>query len=182
MKTPPNYDVSFSDVTGLSEIADDGNPTTPLTVTTMEPPKPDTPGFRDYIPSAVKRSLSKSTRRINLDAQADRSRRNHVPPMGVLMGPPDYVSGEDSKSLRDTRKKAIMVEAKRIKLDRKKKWVEYRSATSLMEDLKNDDNLGDKVSNDPIVRRAAAIIKAGKPRSEERRVGKECRSRWSPYH
>src|SRR2546422_9698542 len=27
----------------------------------------------------------------------------------------------------------------------------------------------------------AAIKKAGK-RSEERRVGKECRSRWSPYH
>ena len=24
--------------------------------------------------------------------------------------------------------------------------------------------------------------KAGKVRSEERRVGKECRSRWSPYH
>jgi len=23
---------------------------------------------------------------------------------------------------------------------------------------------------------------AGDPRSEERRVGKECRSRWSPYH
>ena len=23
---------------------------------------------------------------------------------------------------------------------------------------------------------------AGKKRSEERRVGKECRSRWSPYH
>ena len=23
---------------------------------------------------------------------------------------------------------------------------------------------------------------AGNPRSEERRVGKECRSRWSPYH
>ena len=23
---------------------------------------------------------------------------------------------------------------------------------------------------------------AGKTRSEERRVGKECRSRWSPYH
>ena len=29
------------------------------------------------------------------------------------------------------------------------------------------------------VRRAAAGLKA---RSEERRVGKECRSRWSPYH
>ena len=24
--------------------------------------------------------------------------------------------------------------------------------------------------------------KMGTPRSEERRVGKECRSRWSPYH
>ena len=26
------------------------------------------------------------------------------------------------------------------------------------------------------------IKKIDKPRSEERRVGKECRSRWSPYH
>ena len=25
-------------------------------------------------------------------------------------------------------------------------------------------------------------VKTGKARSEERRVGKECRSRWSPYH
>ena len=25
-------------------------------------------------------------------------------------------------------------------------------------------------------------LDAGHPRSEERRVGKECRSRWSPYH
>ena len=28
----------------------------------------------------------------------------------------------------------------------------------------------------------SAIIGAGRMRSEERRVGKECRSRWSPYH
>ena len=27
-----------------------------------------------------------------------------------------------------------------------------------------------------------AIVKADAYRSEERRVGKECRSRWSPYH
>ena len=27
-----------------------------------------------------------------------------------------------------------------------------------------------------------SVIKAKNPRSEERRVGKECRSRWSPYH
>ena len=26
------------------------------------------------------------------------------------------------------------------------------------------------------------LIENGKIRSEERRVGKECRSRWSPYH
>ena len=29
---------------------------------------------------------------------------------------------------------------------------------------------------------AAFAGKRGKIRSEERRVGKECRSRWSPYH
>ena len=26
------------------------------------------------------------------------------------------------------------------------------------------------------------LVQFKKPRSEERRVGKECRSRWSPYH
>src|SRR5688572_31758302 len=26
------------------------------------------------------------------------------------------------------------------------------------------------------------VVAHGSPRSEERRVGKECRSRWSPYH
>jgi len=32
-------------------------------------------------------------------------------------------------------------------------------------------------------RQAATIVRApAQPRSEERRVGKECRSRWSPYH
>src|SRR2546426_2647106 len=33
----------------------------------------------------------------------------------------------------------------------------------------------------PLEREVAAII-ASAARSEERRVGKECRSRWSPYH
>ena len=27
-----------------------------------------------------------------------------------------------------------------------------------------------------------SVENSGKSRSEERRVGKECRSRWSPYH
>ena len=30
--------------------------------------------------------------------------------------------------------------------------------------------------------RAMTMRQAGRIRSEERRVGKECRSRWSPYH
>src|SRR5256885_15017475 len=39
----------------------------------------------------------------------------------------------------------------------------------------------DKAYSDPAVK-AIVITGAGKARSEERRVGKECRSRWSPYH
>src|ERR1017187_3059539 len=36
--------------------------------------------------------------------------------------------------------------------------------------------------NDVPVRAALRELKTEFPRSEERRVGKECRSRWSPYH
>ena len=36
--------------------------------------------------------------------------------------------------------------------------------------------------NKEIVDKTYDLIPAVKPRSEERRVGKECRSRWSPYH
>ena len=38
----------------------------------------------------------------------------------------------------------------------------------------------DKVTNEPLI--GAVIQISGTTRSEERRVGKECRSRWSPYH
>src|SRR5260221_10809382 len=34
----------------------------------------------------------------------------------------------------------------------------------------------------PTCGRASRTASSGTPRSEERRVGKECRSRWSPYH
>src|SRR6266704_2704754 len=33
-----------------------------------------------------------------------------------------------------------------------------------------------------MVRAAGGVTTGGRMRSEERRVGKECRSRWSPYH
>ena len=40
------------------------------------------------------------------------------------------------------------------------------------------------VSMVPLLELRGSILAAGlmKMRSEERRVGKECRSRWSPYH
>ena len=34
----------------------------------------------------------------------------------------------------------------------------------------------------PLLNRALDLYDARRDRSEERRVGKECRSRWSPYH
>ena len=40
--------------------------------------------------------------------------------------------------------------------------------------------LGDRVVLKQLV--AEETTKSGIVRSEERRVGKECRSRWSPYH
>src|SRR5260370_32764171 len=38
------------------------------------------------------------------------------------------------------------------------------------------------LDNPPTLLESAAYIVCALPRSEERRVGKECRSRWSPYH
>ena len=48
-------------------------------------------------------------------------------------------------------------------------------------------DLGDKTANklflrQPQLNAAIASLEAARARSEERRVGKECRSRWSPYH
>ena len=40
-----------------------------------------------------------------------------------------------------------------------------------------EDVFGTKVFNDDVMQEYLP-----KKRSEERRVGKECRSRWSPYH
>ena len=39
-----------------------------------------------------------------------------------------------------------------------------------------------RVKEGTMVNAGEVIAKVAKPRSEERRVGKECRSRWSPYH
>src|SRR5688572_31935675 len=39
-----------------------------------------------------------------------------------------------------------------------------------------------ETSHSSFVDHPSSIILCRAPRSEERRVGKECRSRWSPYH
>src|ERR1051326_8512208 len=44
-----------------------------------------------------------------------------------------------------------------------------------------DKDMNQKKSKAPIKNEATNGLK-NKTRSEERRVGKECRSRWSPYH
>ena len=38
------------------------------------------------------------------------------------------------------------------------------------------------VGGDDGIKVGSPYVKGAKVRSEERRVGKECRSRWSPYH
>ena len=48
------------------------------------------------------------------------------------------------------------------------------NALSLMEVIRSDEDLFDDLSNREMYGKLH--------RSEERRVGKECRSRWSPYH
>src|SRR3712207_6849275 len=40
----------------------------------------------------------------------------------------------------------------------------------------------DEAKQDPIFHRSGGARAGRDGRSEERRVGKECRSRWSPYH
>ena len=66
--------------------------------------------------------------------------------------------------------------------------------TEKMRDAMRDALVGDDViGDDPTVReleklgakifgKEACLFTGSLTRSEERRVGKECRSRWSPYH
>ena len=42
--------------------------------------------------------------------------------------------------------------------------------------------LGEVVHTETLEVLHPCSVRGGGPRSEERRVGKECRSRWSPYH
>ena len=49
-------------------------------------------------------------------------------------------------------------------------------------ELQTDYSIAYEQSNLNLKKRQALSLKSASIRSEERRVGKECRSRWSPYH
>ena len=62
-------------------------------------------------------------------------------------------------------------------LSRLKLTIEQRSPLLLCSTVRTNNAVLDVDLTNPDIRQDDAII-----RSEERRVGKECRSRWSPYH
>src|SRR2546426_10204248 len=57
------------------------------------------------------------------------------------------------------------------------RFATVKSEEARLESLADSSDFGDLDENDP-----ASAARFMKKRSEERRVGKECRSRWSPYH
>ena len=76
----------------------------------------------------------------------------------------------------------------RYELSRKEKEAKKKQKTIDIKEVRLSPNIGPSASS----RTACAMSLCsstvppprpwGRPRSEERRVGKECRSRWSPYH
>ena len=81
-----------------------------------------------------------------------------------------------------------MNEIKKLKFFANGKW--YESKSDKYMDIW-DPSTGDKIAEAPCcteeevnlaIKSANDAFPAWAARSEERRVGKECRSRWSPYH
>ena len=79
---------------------------------------------------------------------------------------------EEQKTLKVSRRKEIMKIRAEINEKEMRKTIAKISKTKSwwFEKIKKIDK--------PLAR----LIKKKRERSEERRVGKECRSRWSPYH
>ena len=64
-----------------------------------------------------------------------------------------------------------------------KKYSPQEISAMILQKMKSDaeNYLGEKVT-EAVITVPAYFNDAQRQRSEERRVGKECRSRWSPYH
>src|SRR3712207_9261866 len=111
---------------------------------------------------------------------------------------PGYVA--DGMNFRDVRDKLTEV-IENIRKDPHPAFIEirtYRYRGHSMSDpasYRTKEQLEKYRMDDPITRLRAQLTREGKltneqfdemdkkaKRSEERRVGKECRSRWSPYH
>ena len=64
-------------------------------------------------------------------------------------------------------------------------WCDFIERDFLQDEFENLLQIGaiNGVTSNPSIFKAAFLSDSYKTtRSEERRVGKECRSRWSPYH
>ena len=75
------------------------------------------------------------------------------------------MSEEDIKNLKKSSPKERIKKLKELQ-DKNKKEIE--EAQKLLNQAEEESSIEDELKDIP--------------RSEERRVGKECRSRWSPYH
>ena len=87
-------------------------------------------------------------------------------------------TGQRILRLIDVHKDQIIAFAEDIAAHPEPGYEEFCTAGKTAEVLKN---LGYKVT-EHLARTGVKGTKSVKERSEERRVGKECRSRWSPYH
>src|SRR3712207_9248728 len=63
----------------------------------------------------------------------------------------------------------------RVRMDRD-------SGDFIVEEFLLPEDLEDQLLDEAEEQATGALERRVDPRSEERRVGKECRSRWSPYH
>src|SRR2546430_15733523 len=98
--------------------------------------------------------------------------------------------GRQESLLRDFLQPAFVVVIRpRLHIDQAAAEQAVGGAVALVEKDRPDDGL-ERVRQDRLQRAGAGLmsplsqqeIVAQAERSEERRVGKECRSRWSPYH
>ena len=80
-----------------------------------------------------------------------------------------------SKERADLSNECNVLRTQIEEIEGKKRELEDHIATTEREDTEQDDRINDLMSTVDESRRQHR-------RSEERRVGKECRSRWSPYH